>query len=181
MKSIKIENIVAYAVIADSLNVEDIVEKIPDFQYNPDEFFGATFKLDDPRTAVLILPNGKAVCTGAKNIEDVKTSIKKITIKINSAGIKVKTNPKIETQNIIASIDVKKELHLSSISKGLLLEHVNYEPEHFPGLIYNIDDIGALLLIFSSGKIVCTGAKNMEDATKAIEMMKEKLSSLGAL
>jgi len=181
MKSIKIENIVAYAVIADSLNVEDIVEKIPDFQYNPEEFFGATFKLDDPRTAVLILPNGKAVCTGAKNIEDVKTSIKKITIKINCAGIKVKTNPKIETQNIIASTDVKKELHLSSISKGLLLEHVNYEPEHFPGLIYNIDDIGALLLIFSSGKIVCTGAKNMEDATKAIEMMKEKLSSLGAL
>ncbi len=181
MKSIKIENIVAYAVIADSLNVEDIVEKIPDFQYNPDEFFGATFKLDDPRTAVLILPNGKAVCTGAKNIEDVKTSIKKITSKINSAGIKVKTNPRIETQNIIASTDVNKELHLSSISKGLLLEHINYEPEHFPGLIYNIEDIGALLLIFSSGKIVCTGAKNMEDATKAIEMMKEKLSSLGAL
>ena len=181
MNSINIENIVAYAVIADSLNVEDIVEKIPDFQYNPDEFFGATYKLDDPKTAVLILPSGKAVCTGAKNIEDVKVSINKITIKLKNIGIKVKTKPKIETQNIIASTDVKKELHLSSISKGLLLEHVNYEPEHFPGLIYNVDDVGVLLLIFSSGKIVCTGAKNIEDATKAIEMIKEKLSSLGAL
>jgi transcription initiation factor TFIID TATA-box-binding protein len=181
MKSIIIENIVAYAVIADSLNVEDIVEKIPDFQFNPDEFFGATFKLDDPKTAVLILPSGKAVCTGAKNMEDVETSIKKITSMIKNIGIKVKTKPKIETQNIIASTDVEKELHLSSISKGLLLEHVNYEPDHFPGLIYNIDEIRALLLIFSSGKIVCTGAKNIEDTTKAIEMMKEKLSSIGAL
>lgn len=181
MKSIKIENIVAYAVIADSLNVEDIVDKIPDFQYNIDDFSGATFKLDDPKTAVLLLPSGKVICTGAKNIEDVETSIKKITSKIKSAGIKVKTNPKIETQNIVASTDVKKELHLSSISSGLLLEHVNYEPEHFPGLIYKIDDIGALLLIFSSGKIVCTGTKNMEDATKAIEIIKEKLSSIGAL
>ena len=181
MTSILIENIVAYAKIADSLNVEDIVEKIPDLQYNPDEFIGATFKLDDLKTAVLILPSGKAVCTGAKNTEDVKASIKKITSMIKNADIKVKTNPKIETQNIIASTDVKKELHLSSISKGLLLDHVNYEPEHFPGLIYNIEDIGALLLIFSSGKIVCTGAKNMDDVTKAIETMKEKLSSIGAL
>jgi len=181
MKNIKIENIVAYAVIADSLKVEDIVDKIQDFQYNPDEFFGATFKLDEPKTAVLILPSGKAVCTGAKNMEDIKTSIKKVTEKLNSAGIKVKTNPKIEIQNIIASTDIERELHLSSISAGLLLEKVNYEPEQFPGLIYNIDEIGALLLIFSSGKIVCTGAKNMEDIKKAIEMMKEKLSSIGAL
>lgn len=181
MRSIKIENIVAYAQIAQGLNIEDLVEKIPDFQYKPDEFFGVTLRLDDPKTAVLLLPSGKAICTGAKNMEDVEASIKKITSKIKHVGIIVKTKPKVETQNIIVSTDVKKELHLSSISKGLLLEHVNYEPEHFPGLIYNMDDIGALLLIFSSGKIVCTGAKNMEDASKAIEMMKEKLSSLGAI
>ena len=77
--------------------------------------------------------------------------------------------------------DLKKELNLSLISKDLLLENVDYEPDQFPGLIYRMDDIGASLLLFSSGKIVCTGTKNIEDATNAIEMIKEKPSSLGVL
>ena len=181
MNGIKIENIVANAQISQGLDIVDLVERIPEFQYNPNDFSGITFKLDFPKTAVIILPNGKAICTGAINMEEVEASIKKITEKITNAGINVNTNPRIETQNIIVSIELNKELDLSSISKGLLFEKVNYEPDQFPGLIYNMDDIRALVLIFSSGKIVCTGAKNFEDASKAIELMKEKLSSLGAL
>lgn len=114
-------------------------------------------------------------------MEDVETSIKNVTDKIKRAGIKVKTKPKVETINITVSLNLKKELHLTSISKGLMLENVNYEPEKFPGLIYKMDDLGVILLLFSSGKIVCAGARTEEDASKAIELMKEKLSSLGAL
>ena len=181
MIDIKIENIIAYAQIADSFNIEKLSEMIPDFKYNPDEFSGATYKQDDPKTAVLILADGKVICTGAKTIEDTKISINKVISKIKSTGIKVKTKPKIDTQNIIAHIDVNKELHLSSISNGLLLENVSYKPEEFPGLIYQMDDLGVVLLLFSSGKIVCTGAKNLEDTSKALETMKEKLLSIGAL
>ena len=181
MTDLKIENIIAYAQIADSFNVEKLSEMIPEFLYNPDEFSGLALKLDDPKTAVLILSNGKAICTGAKTIEDAETSIKKVISKIRLTGIKVNTKPKVETQNIIAYIDLKKELHLSSISSGLLLENVSYKPEEFPGLIYQMNDLGVVLLLFSTGKIVCTGAKNIEDASKALETMKEKLSSIGAL
>ena len=181
MNGIKIENIVAYTQISQGLDIDDLVTKIPDFQYNPDEFSGVTLKLDYPKTVILLLPSGKTICTGAINMEEVEASIKKITEKIASVGIKVMSNPKLETQNIVVSTDLKKELHLSSIAKDLSLENVNYEPEKFPGLKYNMDDIGASLLIFSSGKIVCTGAKNYEDASKVIEIMMEKLSSIGAL
>ena len=69
MTDIKIENIIAYAQIADSFNIEKLSEMIPDFLYNPDEFSGATYKINEPKTAVLILENGKAICTGAKTIE----------------------------------------------------------------------------------------------------------------
>ncbi len=181
MNGIKIENIVANAQISEGFNIEDLVEKIPELIYNPDDFKGATYKLDYPKTAVLILPNGKAICTGAINIDEVEQSIKRLTEKLINVGINVNTNPKIETENIVVSTDLNKELDLSSVSKSLLLKNVNYEPDQFPGLIYNMDDIGAILLIFSSGKIVCTGAKNFDDASKAIEMMKEKLSSFGAI
>lgn len=181
MNGIKIENIVAYAQISQGLDIEELVEKIPEFQYNPDDFLGVTFKLDEPKTAILLLPSGKAICTGAINMKEVETSINKVTEKLINAGINVNTRPRIETQNIVVSTDLNKDLNLSYISKSLMLKNVNYEPDQFPGLIYNMDDIGVLLLIFSSGKIVCTGAKSYEDASKAVEMMKEMLSSLGSI
>ena len=92
-----------------------------------------------------------------------------------------KQRTEIKIQNIVVSLDLEKELNLDSISKVLLLENASYEPDQFPGLVYKIDDMNAVLLVFSSGKIVCIGVKNLEDATKAIEMMKEKISSIEAL
>ena len=181
MDTIKIENIVAFAQLSQGLDIADLVERIPEFHYNPNEFSGITYKLDYPKTAIILLPNGKAICTGAINMEEVEASIKKITEIITNAGIKINSKPIIETQNIIVSTNLNKELDLSSLSKGLLLEKVNYEPDQFPGLIYNMDDIGLIILVFNSGKIVCTGAKNFDDASKGIEMMKEKLSSFGVL
>ena len=181
MTEIKIENIVVSTKIADGLDINKIAENLPDFKFNPNEFNGLTLKLGEPKTAVLLLPGGKVICTGAKSFEDAEIAIKKAVERIKKIKIEVNKKYDLEIQNVVASTDLKKELHLSSISKGLLLEHVDYEPIQFPGLIYKMDDIGALILLFGSGKMVCTGAKNIENATNAIKIMKEKLSSLGAL
>ena len=181
MTYVKIENIVAYAQIADGFEIDDLAEMIPDFEYKPEEFKGLTLKLDYPKAAILIHSNGKVFCTGAKSIEDVESSIDRAIDKMKAVKISVKSKPKIEIQNIIASTNIEKELHLSSISKGLIMEHVDYKPEEFPGLLYKIDYLGAIVIVFSSGRIVCTGTKTIDDASKAIELVKEKLSSIGAL
>jgi len=180
MMDITVENIIAYAKVADELDIYKISEKVPGFMYDPTEFLGLTLKLEKPNVAILLLPNGKVICTGAKKIEDIEFSIKEVVNKLKSIGIKIKSKTDIEIQNIVASLDLNKELNLDLISKELMLDNTSYEPDHFPGLVYKIDDTGAVLLIFSSGKIVCVGVKNLEDATKAIEMMKEKISSIGA-
>lgn len=180
MADISIENIVAYAQIANVLDLQQIAEKFPEFKYNPEEFSGLTLKLNDPKSAILLLPTGKAICMGTKKLEDAEIAIKKSVNKIkNIIGINLKKKIKVEIQNIIASTDLKKELNLNSISTGLLLENVDYEPKQFPGLIYRMEDIGALFILFSSGKIVCTGTNNIEDVTSAIKIMEEKLSSIG--
>ena len=178
---VKIDNIIANTKIAKELNIEEIAEKISEFSYDPDQFKGLTFKLTEPKTAVLILPDGTLICTGAKKNSEIEESFRIIANMMKKAGIKIKAKPKIEIQNVIASTDVKQELHLSSISQALIMENVNYQPEQFPGLIYNMDETGALILIFSSGKIVCNGLKNEKDAKEAIEKIKEKLCSIGAL
>jgi len=180
MTEIIVENIIAYAKIADELDIHKIAEKVPGFMYDPTEFLGLTLKLDEPNVAVLLLPNGKLICTGAKKIDDIESSIKEVANKIRIIGVKIKPKTNIEIQNIVVSSDLQKELNLSSISKALMLEDSSYVPDQFPGLVYKMEDMGAILLIFSSGKIVCTGVKNLEDASKAIEVMNEKISSIGA-
>ena len=181
MTIIKIENIVAYAKISELLDIELISEKLPNSSYNPDELNGISLKFDDLKIATIILSNGKVVCTGAKKIEDAESIIKKIAKQIKNIGFETEKKYKVKIENVIASTDVKQELHLASIANALILQNVDYEPEEFPGLIYRMEKFGVVVLLFNSGKIVCTGAKKIEDAKKAINEMIDKLASIGAL
>jgi len=180
MTEFTIENIIAHSQISDSLELKALAEKIPELNYNPDEFSGLTYKIEDPKIAILILPSGKAVCTGGKNLDDLENAIQRLIDKIESAGFNTNDEIEIAIQNIIMSADIGQELHLSSIAKGLLFENVDYEPKLFPGLVYKIDDEKSIIL-FSSGKMICTGSNKIEDAEEAINLMKEKLSSIGVL
>lgn len=181
MADINIENIVVSTQVADELNIQQLADGIPDAKYNPEGVPGLILHFDVPKTAALLFSSGKVICTGAKTMEDVDAAIKKLIKKISSVGAFVSKKPDVKTQNIVASADFKKELHLITVAKGLLLHNVEYEPEQFPGLIYRMDDFGVVLLLFSSGKIVCAGAKKIEDVSSAIDLMREKLSSLGVL
>jgi transcription initiation factor TFIID TATA-box-binding protein len=51
-------------------------------------------------------------------------------------------------------------------SERAMRGRIVYEPEQFPGLIYRMDSPNAVLLIFSSGKLVCTGARKKETYIK---------------
>ncbi len=181
MSDITIENIVCFIELKDSFDIEHLSEKIPNANYNPNEFEGLSIKHSPKKIVTIILSNGKILCTGAKKKEEAENAIKKTIDKLNNIGLSIEKDYKVEIESIVASTDIKKELHLSSISNGLMLQNVHYEPKEFPGLIYREKDSCIVLLLFSSGKIVCTGAKDFEEATESIDMIKEKLTSIGAL
>jgi transcription initiation factor TFIID TATA-box-binding protein len=50
-----------------------------------------------------------------------------------------------------------------------------YEPEQFPGLIYRMDDPKVVILLFASGKLVCTGAKKEAEVHRALAILQETL------
>ena len=181
MADIIIENIVATTQIAKELDIEHLADAIQDSNYDPEEFSGLVLHFNDPKTAALIFSSGEIICTGAKNIGEIEDSIIKTIDKIEEAGLSVIDEPDVEIQNIVASLDLKKKLNLVNIVMNPLLENVEYEPEKFPGLIHRIDESSVTLLIFDSGKIVCTGAKKIEGASDAINTIKVKLKSMGVL
>lgn len=181
MAKIRIENVVASTSLGGELDLQKIALALEGAEYEPEQFPGLIYRLKEPKTATLLFRSGKVVCTGAKSLDDVKTAISKVAKQIEAAGIHIKIEPKIEVQNIVASSDLECEINLNAIAISLGLEKVEYEPEQFPGLVYRIDVPKVVVLLFGSGKLVCTGARKPEDVEVAVNKITEELRAAGLL
>ncbi len=181
MTHIQIENIIANAQISELIDIKFLSEKITDCSYNPSEFNGLSIKYEKENIAVIILETGKVVCTGAKEISNAVEKIKKVANQLKKFGLKIKKDYEIKIENITVTTNLKKDLHLENIAKNLIFQEFDFHPETFPGLIYKMDDLQIILIIFNTGKIVCTGAKNIDDATNSINKIKERFTSIGVL
>ncbi|MFY9605344.1 MAG: TATA-box-binding protein [Thermoplasmata archaeon] len=181
MAVIKIENVVASTSLGTELDLKAIVLALDGAEYDPEQFPGLIYRLKEPKTATLLFRSGKAVCTGGKSLEQVEAAISKVVKKIEAAGIVIKTTPQIEVQNIVASSDLGAKINLNSIAISIGLEKVEYEPEQFPGLVYRLDSPKVVVLLFGSGKLVCTGARKPEDVEIAVDKITQELRAAGLL
>ena len=155
---VSIENVVASATVDQKMDLNDITKKFPDVEYHPDQFPGLVFRLKSPKTATLIFTSGKMVCTGAKSEQMSKKAVKIVVEKLREGNIKVKKNAVVTIQNIVASINLGGKIHLEQAARTL--PRSMYEPEQFPGAVFRLKNPKTATLLFSSGKMVCTGAKS---------------------
>ena len=176
----KLQNIVSTANLGCQLKLRQIALQARNAEYNPKRFAAVIMRIKEPKTTALIFSSGKMVCTGAKSEEDSKKASRKYAKIIRSLGFPVEFK-EFKVQNIVGSCDVKFQISLSklNIQLGKLNNSSNspnnknkkyichYEPEIFPGLIYHMLDPEIVLLIFVSGKIVLTGAKEREEIYEA--------------
>lgn len=176
---IRVENIVASASLGVEVPLEKIVSKLEGMEYEPEQFPGLVYRIKNPKAAALIFGSGKIVCTGARNLEDVNTVFKKVISIVRSTGTKVPRNFKVQVENIVASARLDANLNLNTIAFNL--ENSEYEPEQFPGLVYRMEDPKVAFLLFGSGKIVCTGARNIQDVGTAVKKVSKKLKEIGAI
>ena len=181
MAKMKIENVVASTSLGQELDLPAIELALDGAEYNPAQFPGLVYRLKEPKTATLLFRSGKVVCTGAKSLDDVKVAISKVAKDIEKANIKIEIEPKIEVQNIVASSDLEQEINLNTVAITLGLEKVEYEPEQFPGLVYRLDVPKVVVLLFGSGKMVCTGARKPQDVEAAVERIAAELRAAGLL
>ncbi len=163
---VSIENVVASASVDQKMDLNEIVRNFPDVEYHPDQFPGLVFRLKVPKTATLIFTSGKMVCTGAKSEEMSRKAVKTVVQKLRKGGIKVKKEATVTIQNIVASINLGGKIHLEQAARTL--PRSMYEPEQFPGLIHRMLDPKTVILLFSSGKLVCTGAKKEADVYRSV-------------
>jgi len=156
--SLRVQNIVATTSLGKDVLLTKLARTQPNTEYNPDTFPGLILRVKKPKSAVLVFSSGNLVCTGTKSVAQVRDVIQQVIRQLKKIGVNVVIKPKITVQNIVASGAISLDLNLNTLA--LELENTEYEPEQFPGLVYKLDEPTATFLLFSNGKLVCTGTKN---------------------
>ena len=133
-REIEVVNIVVSASLGHDIPLEKMAATLSNTEYNPEQFPGLVIRIKDPKTSALIFSSGKIVCTGARSMDKVHESIRKIMKSLEKINIKIKEEPQVNIQNIVASGSVGMDLILNVLA--MKLENTEYEPEQFPGLVY---------------------------------------------
>ena len=168
-KDIKVVNIVVSTSLKHDIPLEKMAATLSNTEYNPEQFPGLVIRIKEPKTSALIFSSGKVVCTGARSMDKVNESVKKIIKSLEKINVKITIKPEIKIQNIVASGSVGMDLNLNILA--MKLDNTEYEPEQFPGLVYKLEEAKATFLLFSNGKIVCTGTKSEDGVHEALDKL----------
>lgn len=159
-KTIVLQNIVATVTLGVEIELDKVAQQVSNAEYSPRRFSAVIMRIREPRATALIFRTGKMIVTGTKKEEDSQTAAKKFVKILERVGFAA-TYSDFKIQNISGTVDLGFPIRL----EGLMYAHPNcstYEPELFPGLVYRLAEPKIVLLIFVSGKIVITGAKNSD-------------------
>jgi transcription initiation factor TFIID TATA-box-binding protein len=158
----ELQNVVAtFNLGVDHLDLRAIALEKPFVEYNPQKFAAATIRIRNPRTTALAFASGNMVCTGAKTEIEARIAGRKYVRLLQKHGIPVSFR-NFKIQNIVASSEIPHTLKLLELSRTYG-PYVSYEPDLFPGLVFRTTEPKLVFLLFRSGKIVITGAKDRSE------------------
>lgn len=170
---LKVQNIVATTSLGKEVSLTKLARTQSNTEYNPEQFPGLVLRVKKPKSAVLVFSSGNLVCTGTKSVAQVREVIDAVIRQIAKIGVRITQKPKITVQNIVASGSIDLNLNLNLLA--LQLENTEYEPEQFPGLVYKLVEPTATFLLFSNGKLVCTGTKNKEQLDESMKQLNKNV------
>ncbi len=142
--------------------------------YLPMTFPGMVLKPNQPRSSILLFSTGRAVITGIKKMQDITEVTNFLAQVLEKSGQRInKEKIEVKIGNIVATggfyDDSSKKTHTIDLElTALTFDNVFYEPEQFPGAIIRLSDPQVVILLFQTGNVVITGAKEEKDITTAM-------------
>jgi transcription initiation factor TFIID TATA-box-binding protein len=170
-----VSNVVGTCKISEKLDLEKLFIELDNSSYEPEQFSGLTYRSNDPPGTVIIFQSGKAICTGAKDRSSCNKIISNLVKKLEFLDIPVNKNCEIQIKNMIFTKNLNQSLNLAKVALSFGLENIDYEPDDFPGLVYRTEEPHATLILFESGKVVCTGAVSEKHGEEAYNKLLKKL------
>lgn len=167
-----IQNVVSTADLGCKIDREYLAVHANNSEYNPNRSGGAAvvMRIRQPKTTALIFASGKMVCSGAKSEEESLLAARKYARIVKKVGHPLVKLKNFKIINIVASCDVKFSITLDTLAVATgHTPFISFQPEVYPGLKYRMSDPKVAMLIFRSGKIVITGAKDREEIYRAFQ------------
>ena len=92
----------------------------------------------------------------------------------------IETSPyDVKIQNVVAVATLDQKIDLLAIMKTF--RNVEYRPKRFPGLVFRLKRPKTSILIFTTGKMVCTGARSEKQARSAVKKVVRELKTNGII
>lgn len=123
--------------------------------------------------AVQIYENGNVISTGARSTSESRRVIDETLQKLG-----LDHDPEdIQIRDIMASTILDHDINLEKAYMAFD-SIAEYNPEWFSGVIVHYDSIGTTGIIYSNGKIVVSGASNMDMVYDSLEAMRDVLTRM---
>lgn len=178
---VKIVNMVGSGRVPVEIALGQLSTDITDFEvrYDPEEYPGLYMRFEEGNPLVTLYRSGRFNITGGKSKSELDETLQRLVEFLSELEI-IGPDEDVDfsIRNVVCTVDSGYELHLSALAASLGLEKTEYEPEQFPALVYRPENHGVVFLIFSTGKIVVTGAQSQESAEKAYKDLLDQIDSL---
>lgn len=164
---IEVVNIAAKGDFGREIDIRELAEAVdlPVSRYDP-QSHAAFFRLQEDEQLLILYRTGKYILRGGDDFDQMMEAHEGFLETFEQAGLE-HSFPELTVKNIVAVGDLEREVNLNALSIGIGLEHTEYEPEQFPGVVYRPENTPCVLLVFSNGRVVITGGPTREDALSA--------------
>lgn len=150
-------------------------EEISSVTFEPAEnhWLQTRIALDD--TYVAFYRSGRCSIAGCNSVEHFENVVKQVNTVMRDL-LEFEYQPAVEVSNIVATADLGSNISLEALTIELGMERTEYEPEQFPALMYR--DSESVMLVFSSGKLLCTGLTDFNAVSEAIKNMASRIQAV---
>lgn len=166
-----VENVVVTTQLAKNFNLIEINKRLDGAVYEPGKF--PALRLKKHSVGFLLYSSGSIVCSGSKSPDEARQKIELLRGELKKCGVDT-NQPEVMIRNIVASVDLGKELKLHELA--YLMEDSEYNPEYFPGM--KIRKGNTRILVFRTGKAIIPGLKSMDEVGKTVNWLKNRLDSM---
>jgi len=177
---VQISNLVGSLDLQRALDLSALSEDLDNMEYHPESYPSAIFyPSEESSSTIMIHTSGRISISGARDEQQIIDAANNLLCSLRNLGIEINANTdEIHINNIVANFDFEREFDLEQISLALGLERTEYEPEQFPGLIFQ-SSMNSTISLFNSGKCVITGAKSYEEVLAVIKEIYNELNMIG--
>lgn len=177
---LRIRNMVARGGLGRRTDPTTLAKKLPNAKFEHRKATTVQYRLSEFEVTALVTSTGTIILTGAKGHAALAAAYARVLDDCRTAGFESENPEALSVKNIVATWDFGAEVALDWLIGALLTDErfsqASYEPEIFPGVIARTGS--ASILVFRSGKCVCTGGSTLEDYSKPIEWVAELIPLL---